>query len=127
MDLGKFIDYACSVDANRLQAGKQKGGAESGGSGGSGKSSVSYKDKLQNNKRAADSQGDLLLRRARLAMGRASSRPSPRDRMPSRRLTTGRTATASSATNPGTRLRIAMDCLSPLRARSLFRCSVRWL
>ena len=79
VDLGKFIDYACSVDANRVQAGKQKGGADSGASGGSGKSSVSYKDKLQNNKRAADSQGGPPAKKGKSGHGKGKFNAKPKE------------------------------------------------
>ena len=87
MDLGKFIDFACSVDATRAQAGKQKGGADSGGSG---KSSVSYKEKLQNIKRTADSSGGPPVKKGKFGKGQGkfSAKPKGQDakQIPLRRL-----------------------------------------
>ena len=53
MDIGKFIDFACSVDANRAQALKAKPAAE--GTSGQSKG-VSYKEKVQGGKRPAEGQ-----------------------------------------------------------------------
>ena len=77
MDLNRFIEFACSVDATRSQAGKGKS-ASGSHSGHSGKSTVSYKDKVQGGKRGADTSADPQAKKAKFGKGQGKFKPKPK-------------------------------------------------